>query len=108
MRIGIDACCWSNRRGFGRFTQELVTHMVAEFPGHSFQLVVDQKTAEIRIPVAVTVFPGEIYQAPRSWTERAYPKLIYFNEVDKGRHFAAWEQPELFAAELRAAFRSLR
>jgi pimeloyl-ACP methyl ester carboxylesterase len=69
---------------------------------------VDQRTAEIRIPVAITVFPGEIYQAPRSWAERAYPNLLYFNEVDKGGHFAAWEQPELFAAELRAAFTSLR
>ncbi len=62
----------------------------------------------VSIPVAVTVFPGEQYQAPRSWTERAYPNLIYFNEVDKGGHFAAWEQPELFSEELRAAFRSLR
>jgi pimeloyl-ACP methyl ester carboxylesterase len=62
----------------------------------------------VSIPAAVTVFPGEIYQAPRSWTERAYHNLIYFNEVDKGGHFAAWEQPELFSAELRAAFRSLR
>jgi pimeloyl-ACP methyl ester carboxylesterase len=62
----------------------------------------------VTIPVAVTVFPGEQYQAPRSWTERAYPNLIYFNEADKGGHFAAWEEPELFAAELRAAFRSLR
>ena len=62
----------------------------------------------VKIPVAVTVFPGEQYQAPRSWTERAYPKLIYYNKVDKGGHFAAWEQPGLFAAELRAAFRSLR
>jgi pimeloyl-ACP methyl ester carboxylesterase len=69
---------------------------------------VNQKTAEISIPVAVTVFPGEIYQAPRSWTERAYRNLIYFNEVDRGGHFAAWEQPELFASELRAAFKSLR
>jgi pimeloyl-ACP methyl ester carboxylesterase len=69
---------------------------------------VEQKTADIAIPVAVTVFPGEIYQAPRSWTERAYRKLIYFNEVNKGGHFAAWEEPELFATELRAAFRSLR
>ncbi len=69
---------------------------------------VEQRTAEISIPVAVTVFPGEIYQAPKSWAERAYPKLIYFNEVNKGGHFAAWEQPELFAAELRAAFRPLR
>jgi pimeloyl-ACP methyl ester carboxylesterase len=70
--------------------------------------VVEQRTREISVPVAVSVFPGEIYQAPRSWAEKAYPKLIYFNEVDKGGHFAAWEQPELFAAELRAAFRSLR
>ena len=63
---------------------------------------------DISIPAAVTVFPGEIYRAPRSWAERSYHKLIYFNEVDKGGHFAAWEQPELFAAEIRAAFRSLR
>ena len=62
----------------------------------------------VSIPVAVTVFPGEQYQAPRSWTERAYPKLIYYNKVDKGGHFAAWEQPHLFAAEVRAAFRSFR
>ena len=62
----------------------------------------------VSIPTAVTVFPSEQYQAPRSWTEKAYPKLIYFNEVDKGGHFAAWEQPQLFSQELRAAFRSLR
>jgi pimeloyl-ACP methyl ester carboxylesterase len=62
----------------------------------------------VSIPVAVTVFPGEQYQAPRSWAERAYPNLIYFNEVDRGGHFAAWEEPELFTRELRAAFRSLR
>lgn len=67
-----------------------------------------QRTAEITVPVAITVFPGEIYRAPQSWAKRAYPKLIYFNEVDKGGHFAAWEQPELFAAEMRAAFKSLR
>lgn len=67
-----------------------------------------QKTSEISIPVAVTVFPGEIYRAPKSWTQRAYRNLIYFHEVDKGGHFAAWEEPELFASELRAAFRSLR
>jgi pimeloyl-ACP methyl ester carboxylesterase len=63
---------------------------------------------DISIPAAITVFPGEIYQAPRSWAERAYHQLIYFNKVDKGGHFAAWEEPELFAAELRAAFWSLR
>jgi pimeloyl-ACP methyl ester carboxylesterase len=62
----------------------------------------------VSIPVAVTVFPGEQYQAPRSWAERAYPNLIYFNEVDRGGHFAAWEEPEVFSAELRAAFKSLR
>jgi pimeloyl-ACP methyl ester carboxylesterase len=67
-----------------------------------------QKTADISIPVGVTVFPGEIYRAPRSWTERAYNQLIYFSKVDKGGHFAAWEEPELFANELRAAFRPLR
>ncbi|CAD6524122.1 hypothetical protein LMG28727_01957 [Paraburkholderia kirstenboschensis] len=63
---------------------------------------------DISLPAAVTVFPGEIYQAPRSWTERAYHNLIYFNEVDKGGHFAAWEQPQLFVTEVRAAFRTLR
>jgi pimeloyl-ACP methyl ester carboxylesterase len=62
----------------------------------------------VSIPAAVTVFPKEIYQAPRSWTERAYSELIYFNEVDRGGHFAAWQEPALFADELRAAFRSLR
>src|SRR5688500_18646914 len=65
-------------------------------------------TKGVSIPVAVSVFPGEQYQAPRSWAEKAYPNLIYFNEVDKGGHFAAWEEPELFTTEVRAAFRSLR
>jgi len=63
---------------------------------------------DIAIPAAVTVFPGEIYRAPRSWAERAYRKLIYWHEVDTGGHFAAWEQPALFSTELRAAFRPLR
>jgi pimeloyl-ACP methyl ester carboxylesterase len=62
----------------------------------------------VAIPVAVTVFPSEQYEAPRSWTERAYPKLIYYNKVEKGGHFAAWEQPQLFASELRAAFKPVR
>jgi pimeloyl-ACP methyl ester carboxylesterase len=62
----------------------------------------------VAIPVAVSVFPDEIYAAPRSWTEKAYPRLIYFNKLDKGGHFAAWEQPHLFSEELRAAFKSLR
>ncbi|MGA2125092.1 MAG: epoxide hydrolase [Xanthobacteraceae bacterium] len=62
----------------------------------------------VTIPVAVSVFADEIYAAPRSWAERAYPKLIYYNELDRGGHFAAWEQPALFCSEMRAAFRSLR
>jgi pimeloyl-ACP methyl ester carboxylesterase len=62
----------------------------------------------VTVPAAVSVFPRELYQAPRSWTERAYPNLIYFNELDRGNHFAAWQEPALFTSELRAAFRSLR
>jgi pimeloyl-ACP methyl ester carboxylesterase len=62
----------------------------------------------VKIPVAVTVFPGEQYQAPRSWTERAYPRLVYYHQAEKGGHFAAWEQPQIFVEELRAAFRPLR
>jgi pimeloyl-ACP methyl ester carboxylesterase len=60
------------------------------------------------VPVAVTVFPGEIYRAPRSWAEKSFHNLVYWNEVDRGGHFAAWEQPRLFAEEIRAAFRKLR
>jgi pimeloyl-ACP methyl ester carboxylesterase len=67
-----------------------------------------EMTAEISLPVAITVFPGESYRAPETWARRAYRNLIYFHEVDRGGHFAAWEQPELFSAELRAAFRPLR
>jgi len=62
----------------------------------------------VELPVAVSAFPDEIYTAPRSWTEKAYPKLIHYNRLPKGGHFAAWEQPQIFAEELRAAFRSLR
>jgi pimeloyl-ACP methyl ester carboxylesterase len=62
----------------------------------------------VTVPAAVSVFPRELYQAPRSWTEQAYPNLIYFNEVGKGNHFAAWQEPNLFTTEVRAAFRSLR
>jgi len=62
----------------------------------------------VSVPVAVSVFPDELYQTPRSWAERAYPKLIHYNKLDKGGHFAAWEQPALLSQELRTAFRSLR
>ena len=64
--------------------------------------------ADVSIPAAVTVFPGENYQAPRSWAEQAYHKLIYYNRVDQGGHYAAWEQPQIFSQEVRAAFRPLR
>ena len=79
-----------------------------ETAGQSVVLAAAQKTSEISLPVAITVFPDEVYRAPETWARRAYRNLVYFNEVDKGGHFAAWEQPALFAAELRAAFRSLR
>jgi pimeloyl-ACP methyl ester carboxylesterase len=79
-----------------------------ETSGQSVLLANSQKTSEISLPVAITVFPEDVYRAPETWARRAYRKLIYFNEVDKGGHFAAWEQPELLASELRAAFRLLR
>ncbi|HEY4277087.1 MAG TPA: epoxide hydrolase [Conexibacter sp.] len=67
-----------------------------------------QAPPDVSVPVGFTSFPGEIFRAPRSWVERTYPTLAYFNEVDKGGHFAAWEEPELFASELRAAFQGVR
>jgi len=67
-----------------------------------------QAPPEVSLPVGFTTFPGEIWRTPRSWVDNSYPNVTYFNEVDKGGHFAAWEEPELFSAELRAAFRSLR
>jgi pimeloyl-ACP methyl ester carboxylesterase len=67
-----------------------------------------QAPPQVSIPVGYTTFPGELFRAPRSWVEKSYPNLTYFNEVDKGGHFAAWEEPELFSQEMRAAFRSQR
>ena len=67
-----------------------------------------QAPPEVKLPVGFTTFPGEIFAAPRSWVEKGYPTLTYFHEADKGGHFAAWEEPELFATEVRAAFKSLR
>ena len=67
-----------------------------------------QAPPEVKLPVGFTTFPGEIFRAPRSWVEKGYPNLVYFNEASKGGHFAAWEEPELFSAEVRAAFRPLR
>src|SRR5262249_45600883 len=79
----------------------------------SFRLYWENKLAifsakGIGIPTAVSVFPDELYVCPRSWAEKAYPKLVHYNKVDKGGHFAAWEQPGLFSQEMRAAFKSLR
>jgi pimeloyl-ACP methyl ester carboxylesterase len=68
----------------------------------------DQKSAEVKVPVAITLFPDEVLRAQEAWARRAFPTLSYFNEVDRGGHFAMWEYPELFAGELRAAFKSLR
>ena len=79
-----------------------------ETAGQSVLLSAAQKTSEISLPVAITVFPDEVYRAPETWARRAYRNLIYFKEVDKGGHFAAWEEPQLLAEEMRAAFRSLR
>ena len=79
-----------------------------ETAGQSVLLAAAQKTADISLPVAITVFPEEVYRAPETWARRAYRNLVYFHEVDKGGHFAAWEEPELLATELRAAFQSLR
>jgi pimeloyl-ACP methyl ester carboxylesterase len=76
--------------------------------GRNLVVAAAQRTADISLPVAITVFPQDVYLPPETWARRAYRNLIYFHEADKGGHFAAWEQPELFTAELRAAFRSLR
>jgi pimeloyl-ACP methyl ester carboxylesterase len=76
--------------------------------GRAAALAAGQAPPEVSLPVGFTTFPGEIFAAPRSWVEKAYPNLTYFNEVDKGGHFAAWEEPELFSEEIRAAFRPLR
>jgi pimeloyl-ACP methyl ester carboxylesterase len=67
-----------------------------------------QPRPEVKLPVGFTTFPGEIWRTPRSWVEKSYPNVTYFNEVDRGGHFAAWEEPDLFASEIRAAFRPLR
>src|SRR5262245_4898072 len=67
-----------------------------------------QKPPDLKLPVGFTVFPGEIFKAPRDWAEKVYPNLTYFNEAERGGHFAAWEEPQIFSQELRAAFRSLR
>jgi pimeloyl-ACP methyl ester carboxylesterase len=76
--------------------------------GRAAALAAGQAPPQVSLPVGFTTFPGEIWRSPRSWVEQAYPNLTYFNEADRGGHFAAWEEPELFSQEVRAAFRSLR
>ena len=76
--------------------------------GRAQALAAGQAPPAVSVPVGFTTFPDEIFRAPHSWVEKAYPNLTYFNEADKGGHFAAWEEPELFSEEVRAAFRSLR
>ena len=76
--------------------------------GRAQALAGGQAPPEVKLPVGFTTFPGDIFRAPRSWVEKGYPHLTYFNEVNGGGHFAAWEEPELFATEIRAAFKSLR
>src|SRR4051812_28560918 len=76
--------------------------------GRAAAAAAEHAPPDVTIPVGFTTFPDEIFRAPRSWVEASYPTLKYFNEADKGGHFAAWEEPELFATEVRAAFRSLR
>ena len=76
--------------------------------GRAQALAAGQPPPEVKLPVGFTTFPGEIFRAPRSWVEKSYPNLTYFNEAGRGGHFAAWEEPELFATEIRAAFKPLR
>jgi hypothetical protein len=76
--------------------------------GRAQALAAGQAPPEVSLPVGFTTFPGEIFRAPRSWVERSYPNLTYFNEAERGGHFAAWEEPQLFSDEVRAAFRPLR
>jgi pimeloyl-ACP methyl ester carboxylesterase len=76
--------------------------------GRAQALAAGQAPPEVRLPVGFTTFPGEIFRAPRSWVQNAYPNLTYFSEASKGGHFAAWEEPEVFATEIRAAFGPMR
>ncbi len=89
-------------------TAALSARIYWESRGKSLLSAADQKTNEISVPVAITVFPDEVFRAQEKWARSAFPNLIYFHEADRGGHFAMWEYPELFAAELRAAFQSLR
>jgi hypothetical protein len=76
--------------------------------GRAAALAAGQAPPQVAVPVGFTTFPDEIFQAPRSWVEKGYPTLSYFNEADRGGHFAAWEEPDLFSTEIQATFRSLR
>ena len=92
----------TSRRRFTGFSAALLSAGLLELPAYAYV------SADISIPAAVSVFPGENYEAPLSWAKRAYRDLIYYNRVEDGGHFAAWEQPQRFANEVRAGLRSLR
>src|SRR5262249_52331075 len=105
----------TQNQGLGDFTLDRLTNSATsagrlywENAGRNLVVAAAQMTDQIGLPVAITVFPDDVYRPPETWARRAYRKLIYFHEVDKGGHFAAWEQPQLFSEEMRAAFRSLR
>jgi pimeloyl-ACP methyl ester carboxylesterase len=82
--------------------------VLGEWTGQAAAGAAGQAPPAVSVPVGFTTFPGELWAAPRSWVEVVFPGLAYFNEVDRGGHFAAWEEPQLFSEEVRAAFRSLR
>ena len=101
----------------GNLTRDEVLDNITRSPGWrtagfpravSTERTTSASSTSASVPAAVSVFPRELYQAPRRWSEQAYPNLIYFNEVDKGNHFAAWQEPGLFTSEARAHFRPLR
>jgi len=102
----------TNPTAYGGSASDAFDIVIPSMPGYGFYGKPNKLSffvpLGITTPVAVSAFPDELYQAPRSWAERAYPKLIHYNKLAKGGHFAAWEQPKFFSEELRAAFRSLR
>ena len=104
LRRRIAATCWPSSELVADGSQGVQLATIQELARY-WATDYDWRACEAR---PLTVFPGEIFQAPRGWAEKVYPKLTYFNEAGKGGHFAAWEEPELFATEIRAAFKSLR
>lgn len=116
-RLPTSAVGWPGRAGptrrRGEILDNITLYWLTDTAASSGRIywessAVKGKANAILIPAAVTIFPGEVYRPPKTWVQRTYHTLIYYNRVDKGGHFAAWEEPALFSAEARAAFRSLR